>query len=103
MADYGWYFRPCRAAALQSRFTTRDMTTAEAEGAMDKAQGSMTRYFTPRTDIAPMPRALFGQGMFQRAGDEARKMGMRRALVVTTGLRGTGFADELLAIFREAG
>lgn len=69
---------------------------------MDKAQGSMTRYFTPRTDIAPMPRALFGQGAFERAGDEARKMGMRRALVVTTGLRGTGFADELLAIFREA-
>ena len=70
---------------------------------MDKAQGSMTRYFTPRTDIAPMPRALFGPGMFERAGDEARQMGMRRALVVTTGLRGTGFVEELLAIFREAG
>ena len=70
---------------------------------MDNPHGSMARYFAPRIDIAPMPRALIGQGMFARAGDEARKMGMRRALIVTTGLRDTGLVDELLAIFRESG
>jgi hypothetical protein len=44
---------------------------------MRKALGAMTRYVTPQAYSAPVPRWL----------------GMRRAVVVTVGRRGTGCAD----------
>lgn len=53
-------------------------------------------------DIPPMPRALIGAGLASQVGVEARAMGMRRALVVSTGLRGTGVVEEIAGLLREA-
>jgi methanol:N,N-dimethyl-4-nitrosoaniline oxidoreductase len=54
-------------------------------------------------DIPPMPRALIGAGLYERVGVEAREMGFRRALVVSTGLRGTGIVDEVAGLLGRAG
>jgi methanol:N,N-dimethyl-4-nitrosoaniline oxidoreductase len=54
-------------------------------------------------DICPMPRALIGAGLFDRLGAEAKEMGFRRALLVSTGLRGTGIVDEAERLLRAAG
>jgi methanol:N,N-dimethyl-4-nitrosoaniline oxidoreductase len=54
-------------------------------------------------DIPPMPRALIGAGLYARTGPEAKEMGFKRALVVSTGLRGTGIVEEIAANLREAG
>ncbi len=54
-------------------------------------------------DIPPMPRALIGAGLYERVGIEAREMGFRRALVVSTGLQGTGILDEIAELLAQAG
>lgn len=54
-------------------------------------------------DIPPMPRALIGAGLHAQVGVEAKDMGMRRVLVVTTGLRETGIVDEVMARLHDAG
>ncbi len=54
-------------------------------------------------DIPPMPRALIGAGLYERVGVEAREMGFRRALVVSTGLQGTGILDEVAGLLARAG
>ena len=54
-------------------------------------------------DISPMPRALMGAGLYERVGIEAREMGFRRALVVSTGLYGTGILDEVAGLLARAG
>lgn len=54
-------------------------------------------------DICPMPRALIGAGLFDRLGVEAKEMGFTRALLVSTGLRGTGIVDEAERLLRAAG
>ena len=54
-------------------------------------------------DICPMPRALIGAGLFERVGVEAHEMGFRRALLVSTGLRGTGIVEETARLLRAAG
>jgi len=56
-----------------------------------------------RLDICPMPRALIGAGLFDRVGVEAREMGFTRALLVSTGLRGTGIVEETARLLRAAG
>lgn len=54
-------------------------------------------------DIPPMPRALIGAGLVEQVGVEAREMGFQRALLVSTGLRGTGIVDEVAALLRASG
>lgn len=54
-------------------------------------------------DIPAMPRALIGAGMLEQVGVEAREMGLRRVLLVSTGMRGTGIVDEVAALLRQAG
>lgn len=54
-------------------------------------------------DIPPMPRALIGAGLYAQTGAEAREMGFTRALVVSTGLKGTGIVEEIAANLRQAG
>jgi methanol:N,N-dimethyl-4-nitrosoaniline oxidoreductase len=54
-------------------------------------------------DIPPMPRALIGAGLYERVGVEAREMGFRRALVVSTGLAGTGILEEVAGLLAREG
>jgi methanol:N,N-dimethyl-4-nitrosoaniline oxidoreductase len=50
-----------------------------------------------------MPRALMGAGLYERVGIEAREMGFRRALVVSTGMYGTGILDEVVGLLAREG
>lgn len=54
-------------------------------------------------DIPPMPRALIGAGLYRQTGVEAREMGFKRALITTTGLRGTGIVEEIAALLKSEG
>jgi methanol:N,N-dimethyl-4-nitrosoaniline oxidoreductase len=54
-------------------------------------------------DIPPMPRALIGAGLHQRTGIEAKEMGFKRALIATTGLRGTGIVEEIASLLKAEG
>ncbi|GAB3145039.1 NDMA-dependent methanol dehydrogenase [Amycolatopsis sp. NPDC004378] len=49
----------------------------------------------PLKEFHPMPRALLGPGAHEMIGPEALKMGMRRPLVMTSGLRGTGIVHKI--------
>jgi alcohol dehydrogenase class IV len=49
------------------------------------------------------PRLTIGWGAHTMAGDEAKNLGMSNALIVTTGLKGTGIVEELQGILSHAG
>jgi len=49
------------------------------------------------------PRIIIGWGAHTMAGEEAKKLGMKNALIVTTGLQGTGITEELQGILNQAG
>ncbi|MBF0361186.1 MAG: iron-containing alcohol dehydrogenase [Oligoflexia bacterium] len=49
------------------------------------------------------PRAYVGWGAHTMLGIEAKKLGMKHAMIVTTGLRGTGIIDEIRGILQYAG
>src|SRR3569833_848988 len=49
----------------------------------------------PLKEFHPMPRALLGPGAHEMIGPEALKMGMKRPLVMTSGLRGTGIVHKI--------
>lgn len=48
------------------------------------------------------PRIIIGWGAHTMVGQEARKLGITNALIVTTGLKGTGIVDELQGILKHA-
>jgi len=49
------------------------------------------------------PRAIVGWGAHTLLGNEAKNLGMKNALIVTTGLKGTGIVDEVKGILKHAG
>jgi alcohol dehydrogenase class IV len=49
------------------------------------------------------PRGIIGWGAYQMAGVEAKKVGIKHALLVTTGLKGTGIVDEIKGVLQYAG
>ena len=49
------------------------------------------------------PRAMIGWGAHQMAAEEAKAIGIKHGLIVTSGLRGTGIIEEMTGIFRHAG
>jgi formaldehyde dismutase / methanol dehydrogenase len=51
----------------------------------------------------PIPRIALGWGSYQTTGDECKAAGMKQALIVTTGLKGTGVIDEIKGIINHAG
>jgi alcohol dehydrogenase class IV len=48
------------------------------------------------------PRLIIGWGAHTMAGQEAKNLGMSNALIVTTGLKGTGIVEELQGILNSA-
>lgn len=50
----------------------------------------------PIKEFHPFPRALMGVGAHDIIGVEAKNLGFKRALLVTTGLRGSGIIEELI-------
>jgi formaldehyde dismutase / methanol dehydrogenase len=51
----------------------------------------------------PIPRIALGWGAYQTTGDECKAAGMKNALIVTTGLKGTGVIEEIKGIINHAG
>ncbi|HJC59471.1 MAG TPA: iron-containing alcohol dehydrogenase, partial [Candidatus Dietzia intestinigallinarum] len=49
----------------------------------------------PIKEFHPLPKALLGVGAHDILGVEAKKLGMTRVLIMTTGLRGSGIIEEL--------
>lgn len=49
------------------------------------------------------PRITVGWGAYQMAGEEAKRIGIKHALLVTTGLKGTGIVDEIKGVLNYAG
>jgi alcohol dehydrogenase class IV len=49
------------------------------------------------------PRIIIGWGAHTMMGQEAKNLGMNNALIVTTGLNGTGIVDEVQGILKHAG
>lgn len=49
------------------------------------------------------PRITLGWGAYQMAGQEAKQIGIKHALLVTTGLKGTGIVDEIKGVLNHAG
>ncbi|MBS4101095.1 NDMA-dependent methanol dehydrogenase [Tsukamurella paurometabola] len=50
----------------------------------------------PIKEFHPYPRALLGVGAHDIIGVEAKNLGFKRTLLVTTGLRGSGIIEELI-------
>lgn len=50
-----------------------------------------------------MPRALIGPGAYELIGVEAKKLGFKRSLLTTSGLRGTGIIDDIMGKVKHAG
>lgn len=57
----------------------------------------------PIKNIHPTPAALLGPGAHEMIGVSAAEMGMKKVLLMTTGLRGTGIVDEVKGIVENAG
>jgi methanol:N,N-dimethyl-4-nitrosoaniline oxidoreductase len=49
------------------------------------------------------PRIIIGWGAHTMAGVEAKKLGMKNALIVTTGLNGTGIVEEVESLLKKEG
>lgn len=49
------------------------------------------------------PRITFGWGAYQMAGEEAKSIGIKHALLVTTGLDETGIVEEIEGVLKHAG
>lgn len=50
----------------------------------------------PIKEFHPFPRAMLGPGAFEMVGPEAIKLGFRKPLVMTSGLRGSGLVEQLM-------
>jgi len=51
----------------------------------------------------PIPRIALGWGAYQTVGDECKAAGMKKALIVTSGLKGTGIIEEIKGVINYAG
>ena len=50
----------------------------------------------PIKEFHPVPRALLGPGAHEMIGPEAKKLGFRKVLVMTTGLRGSDTVHKIV-------
>ena len=51
----------------------------------------------------PIPKIALGWGAYQTIGNECRDAGMKKALIVTSGLKGSGITDEIKGVINYAG
>ena len=57
----------------------------------------------PIKRLWPYPPALVGWGAYLVAGNQAKEMGMKNALIVTTGMKGLGILEEVQGVLKTAG
>ena len=51
----------------------------------------------------PIPKIALGWGAYQTVGNECKAAGMKKALIVTSGLKGTGVVEEIKGVIEYAG
>lgn len=51
----------------------------------------------------PIPKIALGWGSYQTIGEECKAAGMKKALIITSGLKGTGIIDEVKTVINHAG
>ena len=51
----------------------------------------------------PIPRIALGWGAYQTVGNECKAAGMKKTLIVTSGLKGTGLVEEIKGVINYAG
>ncbi len=51
----------------------------------------------------PIPRIALGWGAYQTIGNECKAAGMKKAIIVTSGLKGTGIVEEIKGVIEYAG
>jgi methanol:N,N-dimethyl-4-nitrosoaniline oxidoreductase len=51
----------------------------------------------------PIPKIALGWGSYQTVGNECKAAGMKKALIVTSGLKGTGIVEEIKGVINYAG
>lgn len=51
----------------------------------------------------PIPKIAIGWGAYQTIGNECKTAGMKKAIIVTSGLQGTGIIDEIKGVIEYAG
>lgn len=54
----------------------------------------------PIKEFHRMPRGILGPGAYEMVGVEARKLGFKRSLLMTSGLRGTGIVEDIVGKLR---
>ena len=52
----------------------------------------------PIKEFHPFPRALMGPGAHEMIGPEALKLGFKKTLVMTSGLRGTDIVHKIVGV-----
>jgi formaldehyde dismutase / methanol dehydrogenase len=57
----------------------------------------------PIKEFHPVPRAMLGPGAHEMIGPEALKLGFRKTLLMTSGLRGTDIVHKLVGSLRYHG
>jgi len=57
----------------------------------------------PLKYVNPFSRMIHGWGAHEMAGEECKNAGIKHALLVTTGLSGTGIIEELTGVLKHAG
>lgn len=57
----------------------------------------------PILEYHNVPRGLLGPGAHELVGVEAKNLGFKRSLLMTSGLRGTGIIEDIVAKVRHAG
>lgn len=57
----------------------------------------------PIKEFHPFPRGLIGPGAYEMVGVEAKKLGFKRTLLMTSGMRGTDLVDDVAGKIRYQG
>jgi formaldehyde dismutase / methanol dehydrogenase len=57
----------------------------------------------PIKEFHNVPRGLLGPGSYELVGVEAKNLGFKRSLLMTSGLRGTGIIDDIVGKVKYAG
>ena len=57
----------------------------------------------PIKEFHPFPRALMGAGAYELIGVEAKNLGFKKTLLMTSGLKGTGIIDDIVGKIRYQG
>src|SRR5512144_1130218 len=57
----------------------------------------------PIKEFHRMPRGILGPGAYEMVGVEAQKLGFKRSLLATSGLRGTGIVEDIVGKIKYRG